>query len=152
MTIVTGGCLCGYIRYECNGEPLTSVKCHCRDCQKAHGAPFAALVCMPPNCIKLVKGSTAKHEDTADSGSGNFKEFCPKCGTHLFSGGADFPELRTIKLATLDDPDKYPPVAHVWAKSAVSWAGTNDGLPVFSGQPEMSEIESLWQKRAQENV
>lgn len=148
MTESNGGCLCGYIRYRCQGEPLTAVKYHCRNCQKAHAAPFAALVCMLPDGIELVQGIPGKHEDRADGGSGNFKEFCPKCGTHLFSGGADFPEFRTIKLATLDDPEKYPPVAHVWTKSALSWAGADDGPAAFSEQPEMSVLERLWSDRA----
>ena len=38
---LTGGCLCGAVRYEISGEPVWSAHCHCRSCQKALGASFA---------------------------------------------------------------------------------------------------------------
>jgi hypothetical protein len=30
---ITGGCLCGAIRYACDAEPLGAYLCHCTDCQ-----------------------------------------------------------------------------------------------------------------------
>jgi hypothetical protein len=63
-----------------------------------------------------------------------------------------YPEFRTSKRATLDDPNRYPPVAHVWTESALGWANSKDGLGVFGRQPEMREIESLWRNRVQKNL
>lgn len=40
MTALHGGCLCGCVRFEIDGPLLRSSHCHCRQCQKAHGAPF----------------------------------------------------------------------------------------------------------------
>ena len=39
-----GGCLCGAVRYECEGKPQFSLQCHCRDCQRQSGAPHVAAV------------------------------------------------------------------------------------------------------------
>jgi hypothetical protein len=39
---IRGGCLCGAIRYEGIGEPYNVTHCHCEDCRKSAGAPFAA--------------------------------------------------------------------------------------------------------------
>jgi hypothetical protein len=39
---LTGGCLCGAIRYESGGEPSFALLCHCRDCQRQSGSAYAA--------------------------------------------------------------------------------------------------------------
>jgi hypothetical protein len=36
----TGGCLCGSLRYEAEGEPLFTGHCYCADCRKASGSGF----------------------------------------------------------------------------------------------------------------
>ena len=33
-------CYCKRVRYSVRGEPLSAKLCHCRDCQKLHGAPM----------------------------------------------------------------------------------------------------------------
>lgn len=37
MKAITGGCVCGAIRYEVTAEPIVTFNCHCRDCQKTTG-------------------------------------------------------------------------------------------------------------------
>lgn len=49
----SGGCACGAIRYECSGEPLASLNGHCRDCQRASGSAFAAILIAPPPLFLL---------------------------------------------------------------------------------------------------
>ena len=114
----SGGCLCGAIRFECHGSPIAAVFCHCRNCQKAHAAPFAALVLVPPGSIELVAGEPKRHHMVADSGAAIFREFCGQCGTHLFSGGAAFPQFKSLMIVVLDDPAAISPVAHVWTVRA----------------------------------
>jgi hypothetical protein len=36
-TSYTGGCACGAIRYEINGEPVVMLDCQCRQCQRDSG-------------------------------------------------------------------------------------------------------------------
>ena len=38
----SGGCACGSIRYVCARAPVAMLNCHCRDCQRSSGAPFAS--------------------------------------------------------------------------------------------------------------
>ena len=40
----TGGCLCGAVRYEIEGDPLLSAVCHCRNCQKQAGSAMSVLI------------------------------------------------------------------------------------------------------------
>ena len=39
MTI-TGGCHCGAIRYQVEGEAIVHALCHCTDCRRHSGAPM----------------------------------------------------------------------------------------------------------------
>jgi hypothetical protein len=60
----TGGCACGAVRYECTAEPLGSINCHCRDCQRASGTAYASVLRVPAAsfrviCLEQVKPSLA---------------------------------------------------------------------------------------------
>ena len=47
MANITGGCLCGRVRYTVTGEPAFSGLCHCRNCQRCTGSAFEALIAFP---------------------------------------------------------------------------------------------------------
>ena len=42
--MITGGCLCGRVRYTAEGPALFGVLCHCRDCQRASGTGHVPVV------------------------------------------------------------------------------------------------------------
>ena len=135
----SGGCLCGDVRYECTDLPQAGLYCHCRNCQKAHSAPFAALVMVSPARIRITKGAVARYERGSDSGNMTYREFCRRCGSQLFSGSVVYPEVMSVKIATLDDPNAVAPDRHVWVESAVGWVCMEDELPRFAQQPSTTE-------------
>jgi hypothetical protein len=53
---ITGGCMCGAVRYESSAEPLLMVKCHCRDCQRTTGGPYVPAVVFPISAFRVVQG------------------------------------------------------------------------------------------------
>jgi hypothetical protein len=56
-TLLTGGYACGAIRYACTADPLLAVNCHCRDCQRASGSAFAAILRLPAAAFSVTKGA-----------------------------------------------------------------------------------------------
>ena len=77
MAYFTGGCLCGAVRYEINGDPVRVAHCHCDDCRKATGSSFATNAFFKEDDLVVLKGTTKTYMHTADSGNSMNKEFCP---------------------------------------------------------------------------
>ena len=57
MPPMTGGCLCGAVRYESTGEPGFALLCHCRDCQRQSGSAFAAGWRVPAASFRVTQGA-----------------------------------------------------------------------------------------------
>jgi len=100
---MAGGCLCGAVRYECSGEPVFSLLCHCRDCQRQSGSAYAAAVRVPA-ASWVTRGEPKLYVKTSDSGNQVTRAFCPECGCMLFLQVSARPDLVGIRVGTLDCP------------------------------------------------
>ncbi len=131
---MTGGCLCGQVRYVAEAEPLLTAVCHCRNCQRQAGSAFSVVVAVPTAAVS-VTGTLKTYDDIADSGGRLFRRFCPDCGSPIFSVMAAQPGLTIIKAGSLDDASGLQPQLQVWCKSAQPWAAAIAGLPAFQENP-----------------
>ena len=64
---VSGGCLCGALRYTLRAEPALVGVCHCRDCQKFTGSAFSFLVARPLAAFEI-EGSSKTFDKPGDTG------------------------------------------------------------------------------------
>ncbi len=130
---LTGGCLCGAVRYECATPPCDVHYCHCRSCQKAFGNVFAVFGSLPSTALSFTRGAPQFYHSTPYAERG----FCDACGTPL-----TFRYLRSewiaIAIGSLDRPDQVRPEMHWGIESQVPWLALDDGLPRKSieGDPE----------------
>jgi hypothetical protein len=122
---LTGGCLCGAIRFELRSEPFEAGYCHCRICQLASGAPVLAFATVPRDDYAIVTGQPAWHR-SSEYGE---RWFCPDCGTPLTILVAHQPKTIDFTIATLDSPDRVAPGFHIWRGSRIGWFDTADVLP-----------------------
>ena len=53
---VTGGCLCGAVRYESKDPPIQGFYCHCTICQRSYGGLFQATVKFTRSALQFTKG------------------------------------------------------------------------------------------------
>ena len=133
-TSFSGGCACGAIRYEVSGEPMMMFNCHCRDCQRASGGPYSAVVYVPAKAFKITKGSPRFYNTTSAAVGHNKRGFCAECGSRLFGGGTD--EGQGITASSLDDPSLFNPQMHIWTSDAQPWDQMDPKLPKFEKYPE----------------
>ena len=120
-----GGCLCGAVRFRCEGEPINVRVCHCRTCQKAMGSPFFARALFEPRAL-TVEGETAYYP----SSEAVHRVFCKTCGTRLFSRRTNGTAVG-VALATFDDRNAFAPAEHIWVSEKMDWVKLDDGLPQY---------------------
>jgi hypothetical protein len=131
---VTGGCLCGKVRFSFAEGPLAARACWCRDCQY-WGAGNATINAVFPTAGMAVSGETADYVSKADSGNVMHRRFCPACGTPLFSAAEARPHVVIVRAGALDEPELARPKAAIWTASAPSWGHVDPDLPAFEGPP-----------------
>ena len=124
---VTGGCLCGDVRYRITAAPVEALYCHCRMCQRAHGAPVIAWLTVPLDAFAVTKGNPVAYRSSAKA----FRHFCGSCGTPLTWREADNPRLVDLSIASLDNPKAIAPTMHVWTDSRIAWFESADHLPRY---------------------
>lgn len=132
----SGGCACGRVRYECRAEPLFSLNCHCRDCQRETGSAFAAVLAVPRAAFRLTQGSPKHFDVKADSGYMTRRVFCGECGSPLFGEPGSRTDMVTIRAGSLDDPSEFRPGQDIFTVSAQPWDHMNPGLPKAPRLPE----------------
>ena len=126
-----GGCLCGQVRYDINSDPLASVICHCKNCQKQSGAAFSINLVVPLNQIDM-NGELATFVDQSEEGNDVLRRFCGACGSPILSELSSSPGLAVVKVGTLDDPSSFEAQMQVWCSSQQTWLDLNLDIPSFS--------------------
>ena len=134
MTGLAGGCACGAVRYRSSADPVFFLNCHCRDCQRASGSGYAAIVVVPASAV-TISGEARYHSVTGESGHGIDRGFCPDCGSPLFIKLARLPDSVAIQAASLDDPTIHRPAMDVFTASAQPWDHMNPELKKFPKGP-----------------
>jgi hypothetical protein len=127
--------MCGAVRYECSAEPLFSLNCHCRDCQRETGSAFAPILAVLKAAFTLAQGTPKYFDIMADSGQTTRRAFCAACGSPLFGEPGSAPDLLTIRVGSLDEPRRFRPGLDIYTASAQPWDSMNPELPKFPKMP-----------------
>ena len=124
MTRLTGGCLCGGVRYELEEAPFGVVDCHCLDCRRSSGAPYVTWGILARDKFKLLSGTLRRVPF-----AGRVRDFASCCGTQiLFEDEPESPRV-DVAIATLDDPRPFPPARVIWLEDKLPWVAIDSSLP-----------------------
>jgi hypothetical protein len=135
---MTGGCLCGALRYEGRGAPTWVGHCHCRWCQRQSGAAFLTYVGFTTQNLTWTRGRLA----TYASSPGVERGFCPNCGSSLTFARPDRGEI-SVFAGSLDEPDRLVPTAHAFYDSHQAWLQIDDDMPRHGRHPPGNEDRDL---------
>lgn len=115
-----GRCQCGQLSVTCRGEPVRISVCHCLDCQRRTGAPFAMQARFPAEKV-AVAGEAKLWVRTTGSGDSSDHHFCPICGSTLWYRSRPHRDLYAIPVGAFADPAFPPPAFSVWETRKHDW-------------------------------
>jgi len=130
---ITGGCLCGALRYEALGEPTFAGFCFCGDCRKASGGGSIGFMGFPASAVRF-SGATRQFRSRALRGTAT-RNFCPTCGGLVFGGVVGESDSHTIYAGSLDEPARFRPAMAIFNRDRPAWAPLPPGLTVFETLP-----------------
>ncbi|MGK2921794.1 MAG: GFA family protein [Methyloceanibacter sp.] len=125
---ITGGCLCGAIRYRIEAEPRATRACWCRTCQYLGAGNATVNVFFPSEAI-VVEGEIKEYASRADRGDMVTHAFCPVCGTPVFTQSETRRQVKGVRAGTLDNPELGKPQKILWTLEAPRWAPFDPAVP-----------------------
>jgi hypothetical protein len=124
---LTGGCLCGGVRFEVNEPPVAASYCHCTRCQRRTGTAAAVSARIVPGSLRVVSGRELVKAWVPDDGFA--KEFCSACGSALWSRNPADPEMISVRMGAFDSDPGIRPSYRQFVAYAAPWeAIPDDGL------------------------
>lgn len=127
-----GGCACGGVRFEIDGDLGPIQLCHCSICRKSNGSAFAANMPIPAASFHLTSGEELLRE--FETSPGKRRTFCGTCGSPIHSRADAFPSTLRIRAGALDAPVEARPVFHFFTGSKADWWEITDDLPQYEGR------------------
>ena len=127
---VTGGCLCGAVRYEITGGLRDVVNCHCSKCRRFHGN-FGAYTSIKGKNLTLVKQQGLKwFHSTTDETDNVHRGFCSNCGSSLFWHPKGQENI-SVAAGSLDEPTNLKTLGHIWLSQMGDYYSIDDKLPKY---------------------
>jgi hypothetical protein len=131
----TAQCACGAIKFGFDTDPTFIADCYCKDCQKSSGGAMATFFGVPQDDFALIAGTPKSFHYLAESGKGLDRNFCPDCGSRLYSSNLEsFPGMVFVTIGSLDRPDGIEPNLEIFTKRRLKWTKPLD-VPQFPGMP-----------------
>ena len=127
---LTGGCLCGRVRFEVVEPPLDAGYCHCTRCQRRTGTAASAQARVAPGSVRVTAGEELLRAYEPEDGFP--KVFCSACGSAMWSRRPGEEEPAAVRLGAFDGDPGVRPSYHQFVAYAAPWQPLpDDGLPRY---------------------
>jgi len=131
---ITGGCLCGDLRYSAATPARNMGICCCADCRKASGSGFIPFMNFDASALTIT-GRWTVHRMTHADGREAVRNSCVVCGGLVFGGPLGETDSHTIYAGSLDDPAVFKPTIAIYTRDAPAWVTIPPGLTQFEAMP-----------------
>jgi hypothetical protein len=133
---VSGGCLCGAVRYELTPPLRPVVACHCSQCRRTSGN-YVSATAVPRQHFALMNGDGLQWYRSSPQAE---RGFCRTCGSSLF-WSADGLDTITIMTGTIDGETGLRTVAHICV------ADKGDYYQLHPSEPQYDALDypSAWE-------
>ncbi len=120
LPVRLASCSCGQLTARVTGDPLRISICHCLNCQRRSGGPFAQQARFARENVQL-EGSSTEFVLAGDSGGRAHFHFCPRCGATVYYEAEALPEYIMIPVGAFADPAFPAPTVSVYEERMHGW-------------------------------
>ncbi len=117
--LFTGGCLCGALRFEARGDPLSG---------------FIPFIGFARAAVRFT-GEVRQYRSPSARGTVSVRNFCAFCNSLVYGGERDISESFTVYAGALDDPSLFHPAIAIFTRGRPEWAALPEGMTCFEGAP-----------------
>ncbi len=124
---LSGGCLCGSVKFEVEGPLRDVVSCYCSECRQTSGN-FVSATSVPDSRLLILEadGLTWYKNELAQRG------FCQQCGGNLFWRPEPSDNITRIMAGCLDPANGLRVTAHVFVDSKSDFHEISGAAPQYS--------------------
>ncbi len=131
-----GQCLCGEVQWQLSAEPYEIFNCHCRMCQKAHGAAFGTYAFVKASQLEWT--STTKNIVHYQSSEKLTRSSCSTCGSVVPYSTSE-PDIWVVPAGNHDHMRK--PDYNIFITDSAPWHTLNTSAPGCDTYPEDSDLK-----------
>ncbi|NIB38412.1 GFA family protein [Pseudomaricurvus alkylphenolicus] len=128
---ITGGCLCGGVRYEVSEPLFDAGNCHCSMCRKFSGSAFSTSARVNSDSFQWLSGEglLSRYHSSPEA----YRLFCRQCGSSLAVMEGE--KVSFVFLGSVSQDPGVRPAEHIFVGSQAPWYDIADNLLQYKGWP-----------------
>jgi hypothetical protein len=130
------------VRYELLAAPIRVHCCHCTDCQRHTGSAFVLNAIIETSAIRIIRGTLEAVPVLRVHGPHDIYR-CRKCKVAVWSDYGRRPQIRFVRVGTLDDPSALQPDIHIYTRDKLPWVRLPKGKPAFRNYYDPKKVWPL---------
>jgi hypothetical protein len=139
---LTGGCMCGTVRWELSEPPIGSGICHCKRCQRRTGSATSYSALALKANLRVVSGEDSLGSYAPEEGW--HKYFCRECGSAVYTLNPEADDVVGMRMGGFDDDPGVSPAFHQYTAYAPAWAPVpDDGLLRFEERVDLAKVAEV---------